>query len=268
MDEALHAVFFYVRTRNLQDATDLSIINKDDKLSGLFGCGRMPFSAVGGLLLERQLLAKVEPGARPIVFNYEMTPDGAEPPTKKRRAKATAEAPRTDPFAEVTTRRRSADAAEPAQAEPERAEEEGSRQTMMSCDVDVDVPNLFHVRTRDVLRRIKYREFDYTSNRIKAQRSLVATRIDEETAKGAIGDAVTGRGYAPYHRQALITMARGSHEGGEAQRAARIDLMTASLLERLEEQCSVARGFWDLVEACKGLSRGEEEKKMLVDSHI
>merc|ERR1712194_528190 len=84
-------------------------------------------------------------------------------------------------------------------------------QTRLSCDVDIDVPSLFHVRTRDILRLAKYREFEYTSGRIKAIRSLVATKVDEETAKQVLEDVVTGKGYAPYHKPAWMALAKGSH---------------------------------------------------------
>ena len=73
------------------------------------------------------------------------------------------------------------------------------------------------------------------------------------TAKLVVGDVVTGKGYAPYHRQVLMAMAAGSNPGGEAQRAALIDLRTASLMEKLEEQCSLAHGYWQIVNACKSL---------------
>jgi len=245
MDEVLHAIFFYIRSRNLQDATDLSIINNDEKLSNLFGCDRMLFSAVRGLLVEKQLLVKVEPCTQPIIFNYDMTLDGAEPLTKKRRVKTSAQC---NDATETTTRTRS----DNILSEPE-APEEIPHQTMLSCDVDVEVPNLFHVRTRDILRRTKYREFEYTSGRIKAIRSLTSARVGEETAKQIMGDIVTGRGYAPHHQQAWMALAKGSHDGGEAQKAAWIDLRTATLMEKLEEQCSVARGWWDVVDACRNL---------------
>ena len=250
MDEALHAIFFYIRTRNLQDVIDLSVVNNNEQLTNLFGCSRMLFSDVRGLLVEKQLLVKADPCTHPITMNYDMTLDGAEPLTKKRRVKSSAQ--KFDE-SELTTRRRAAnydcDSAQPDADQLEAV----PHQTMLSCDVDIDIPNLFHVRTRDILRRTKYREFEYTSSRIKALRSLVATKVDEETAKQALGDVVTGKGYATYHKHALMAMAKGSHPGGEAQRAALIDLRTASLLEKLEEQSSLAREFWHVVNACQSL---------------
>ncbi|KAL3808401.1 hypothetical protein ACHAXA_009842 [Cyclostephanos tholiformis] len=250
MDEVLHAIFFYIRTRNLQDVIDLSVVNNNEELANLFGCSRMLFSDVRKLLTEKQLLVKVEPCTHPIILNYDMTLDGAEPLTKKRHVKMSAQKVNE---LELTMRRRAVNnESDNAQTDAEQLEAE-PHQTMLSCDVDIDIPNLFHVRTRDILRRTKYREFEYTSSRIKALRSLMATKVDEETAKQVLGDVVTGKGYAPYHKQALMAMAKGSHPGGEAQRAALIDLRTTSLLEKLEEQSSLARGYWDIVNACQSL---------------
>ena len=138
------------------------------------------------------------------------------------------------------------------QSDPDQPED-APHQTMLSCDVDIEIPNLFHVCTRDILRRTKYREFEYTSGRIKALRSLMATKVGEETAKLVLGGVVTGKGYAPYHKQAWMALAKGSHNGGEAQQAAWIDLRTTSLIKKLEEQCSVARGYWDVVNAVQNL---------------
>lgn len=254
MDEALYAIFYYIKTRGLQDATDLSIINNNEALTDLFGCTRMLFSSVRGLLLEKELLVKVEFGTQPIIFNYEMTLDGAEPLAKKRRAKATSAPPKSED-SELTTRRRIAnpDYEDPQPPAASEKLDVVPHQTMLSCDVDIDIPSLFPVQTRDILRRTKYREFEFSSNRNKAIRSLVSTKVDEETSKLVVADAVSGKGYSSHHKQALLAMAKGSHEGGEAQRAAYIDLRTASLMEQLEEKSSLARGCWDIVDACQGL---------------
>ena len=254
MDEALYAIFYYIKTRNLQDVTDLSIVNNNDVLTDLFGCSRMLFSSVRGLLLERQLLVKVESDTHPLIFNYEMTLEGAEPLLAKQRRSAKASNKSED--VELTTRRRVANPDYEDPPTPPVADQLDvvHHQTMLSCDVDIDIPSLFPVQTRDILRRTKYREFEYSSNRNKAIRALVSTKVDEETAKLVVADAVSGKGFASYHKQALMAMAKGSHEGGEAQRAAWIDLRTAALMEKLEEQSSLARGCWDVVDACQGLA--------------
>ena len=256
MDEALAAVFFYVRTRDLQDSQDASIINNDDQLSKLFGCNRMLLSAVRSLLIQKGLLVKVEPCTHPIIFNYEMTQDGKEPLTIK---KANAVPEKTNDDTTSSGRRRASTSVEKSASAEEEEEEATPMQTMLSCDIDIDVPNLFHNRSKDVLRRIKNREFEYTSARTKAFRSLLATNVHEETARHVLGDAARGRGYASYHKKAWMALAQGSHEGGEAQNAAMIDLRTTSLVEKLEEKCSMARGFASAVQACKGLGENESD---------
>jgi hypothetical protein len=55
-----------------------------------------------------------------------------------------------------------------------------------------------------------------------------------------------------------MALAQGSVEGGEAQKAAIIDLRTTSLVEKLEERCSMAQGFANIVQACKCL--GDEKE--------
>ena len=252
MDEAVAAVFFYVRTRGLQDPQDASIINNDEQLSKLFGCNRMLLSAVRTLLIQRGLLVKVEPCTHPIIFNYAMTPDGKEPLEPKKPDVA----PEKNDDAK-SGRRRTSTVEKSASAEEEE-EEEAPVQTMLSCDVDVQVPNLYHNRSKDVLRRIKNREFEYTSARTRALRSLLATFVHEETSKQVLGDAARGRGYAPYHKKAWMALAQGSVEGGEAQKAAMIDLRTTSLVEKLEERCSMTQGFASVVQSCKGL--GDEKE--------
>jgi len=253
MDEAVAAVFFYVRSRNLQDTQDASIINNDEQLSRLFGCNRMLLSAVRPLLIQKGLLVKVEPCTHPIIFNYAMTPDGKEPLAPKKIDAAPAKG---DDDAKSGRRRIST--IEKAASAEEEEEEEAPMQTMLSCDIDIQVPNLYHNRSKDVLRRIKNREFEYTSARTRAFRSLLTTFVHEDTARQVLGDAARGRGYAPYHKKAWMALAQGAVEGGEAQRAAMIDLRTTSLVEKLEERCTMAQGFARVVEACKGL--GDEKE--------
>ncbi len=252
MDEAVAAVFFYVRSRGLQDPQDASIINNDEQLSKLFGCNRMLLSAVRPLLIQKGLLVKVEPCTHPIIFNYAMTPDGKEPLTPKKNDAA------PEKGDDAKSGRRRISATEKAASAEEEEEEEAPMQTMLSCDIDIQVPNLYHNRSKDVLRRIKNREFEYTSARTRAFRSLLTTSVHEDTARQVLGDAARGRGYAPYHKKAWMALAQGSVEGGEAQKAAMIDLRTTSLVEKLEERCTMAQGFASVVEACKGLGDDKE----------
>lgn len=262
MEEALHAIFFYIRSRNLQDVIDLSVVNNNDELSSLFGCTRMLFSDVRNILLQKQLLIKVESNTHPIILNYDMTLNGAEPLTKTRPTTTTtnttvlSSTQKVDDEAESTKRRRAATNTttnDEDSAAQQQTSVQQPYQTMLSVDADIDIPNLFPIRTRNVLRLTKDREYEYNSSRTKAQRSLTSMKIDEVTARHVLGDVITGKGLAPYHKQALMAIAAASNPGGEAQRAALIDLRTAALMEKLEEQCSMASGYWQVVDACKGM---------------
>ena len=263
MEEVLHAIFFYIRSRNLQDVIDLSVVINNDELSSLFGCTRMLFSDVRNILLQKQLLVKVESCTHPIILNYEMTLNGAEPLTKTRptitNTTMLSSTQKVDnEAAESTKRRRVATNTTTNDEDIASQQQTGESvqqpyQTMLSVDADIDIPNLFPIRTRNVLRLTKDREYDYNSSRTKAQRSLTSMKIDEVTAKHVMGDVVTGKGLAKNHKQALMAIAAASNPRGEAQRAALIDLRTAALMEKLEEQCSMASGYWQVVDACKGI---------------
>ena len=150
---------------------------------------------------------------------------------------------------EQTTRTRSSNDTGNEKADP--AEKQAHFQTMLSCDADIDIPNIYNLRTRDILRRINHREHEYTSCRNKAKNALVATKIGEEAAKQAIDETITGSNLSSDLKQVWMALANGSHEGGEAQRAALIELRTISLMEKLEEKTALARGYWDVVEACR-----------------
>ena len=259
MDEVLRAIFYYIKTRNLHDPTDLSIINFDDTLTELFGTNRMLLANLRNVLLERRLLNKVEMGTHPIIFNYKMTIDGAEPMTEKKHNSKDTETSTTSASQindEITTRTRSSNDAgkDKEDSAGKTVPKDPHLQTMLSCDVDIEVPNVYHLRTRDILRRINHREHEYTSCRNKAKNALVSSSISEETAKQAVDDTILGSNLTPDLKQVWMALANGSHEGGEAHRAALIEMRTASLMEKLEERTAIARGYWDIVETCRGLA--------------
>jgi hypothetical protein len=255
MDEALHAIFFYIRTRNLNDPTDCSIINFDETLAELFGSNRMLLAELRKTLIERGLLVKVEAETHPIILNYKMTVDGAEPLVEEKLSDQDTQVKDISSPQPSATRRRSSN--DGGKGKDESAEKQPPKdphlQTMLSCDIDIEIPNIYHLRTRDILRRINHREHEYTSCRNKAKNSLVATGISEDTAKQAVDDTIIGSNLTPDLKQVWMALANGSHEGGEAQRAALIELRTASLMEKLEERTAIARGHWDIVEACRSL---------------
>ena len=259
MDEALFAIFNYIRTNNLHDPTDLSIINFDDPLTGLFGTNRMLMAELRKSLLERGLLVKVEPGTHPIILNYKMTKEGAESlveeKTNTTNSTHDASAVSTQSNSETVTRTRSSNDAGKGKYEPagKGGPEEPHIQTMLSCDLDIEIPNIYHLRARDILRKINHREHEYTSCRNKAKNALVATNISEEIAKQAVDDTVTGSNLTPDVKQVWMALANGAHEGGEAQHAALIELRTTSLMGQLEERVESARKYWEVVNACRSI---------------
>ena len=252
MEEVLRAIFYYIRTRNLHDPADLSVINFDDALTELFGIHRMSLADLRRTLLEKGLLVRAGPGTHPIILNYKMTKEGSEPlKEEKPRATSAIESTKGE---EQNTRTRSSNDACKEKADP--AEKQAHFQTILCCDADIEIPNIYHLRTRDILRRINHREHEYTSCRNKAKNALAAMKIGEEAAKQAIDETITGSNLSSDLKQVWMALANGSHEGGEAQRAALIELRTISLMEKLEERTTKAREYWDVVEACRSLIDG------------
>ena len=257
MDEALFAIFSYIRAHDLHDPTDLSIINLDDSLTGLFGINRMLMAELRKSLLDRGLLVKVEPGTNPIILNYKMTKEGAEPLVEEKadsnNSTHDTSAVSTQPNSETVTRTRSSN--DTGKTKDESAgkgnQEEMHMQTMLSCDLDIEIPNIYHLRARDILRKINHREHEYTSCRNKAKNALVATNISEEVAKQAVDDTINGSNLAL--KQVWMALANGSHDGGEAQHAALIELRTSSLMKQLEERTENARKYWEVVNACRSI---------------
>ena len=122
---------------------------------------------------------------------------------------------------------------------------------LLSCDVDVPVPGLYHDRARELLRRVKRREFEYTSSRSRAVKALTSAGNEEERARARVEEAATGRGMTSGHVPALLALARAAPAGSEAGNTAIADVRIASLLEALERRVRTARACWDVVEACR-----------------
>lgn len=125
-------------------------------------------------------------------------------------------------------------------------------QNMLSCDVDIDVPHLFHSRCRDILRRIKIREYEYTSCRTKALRTVELTKAAEDVVKDRLENIVKGKALTAGHLPVLLALAKAAPKGSEARISAHTDAKTSLLVERLEEHCERARACWEVVEICRG----------------
>lgn len=125
-------------------------------------------------------------------------------------------------------------------------------------DMECAVPSLVGYRLRELLRRIKRRELEYTSSRTKARYLLAARRglrsnaVEDNELRQMIEAAVTNDNLAvPEVWQAL---ARGAPPNSEARRAAQIEAqLSYLLLEVLPGQCRNARSSRQLVEDCEQL---------------
>ena len=215
MKEIVSAIFFYIQEKKLQDEMEPSVIVNDKALTNLFQCDRMNFADVQQLLLSKALITDAT--QEPTVLTYIMTPDTASPAF----GEANSEHPEQIPH-------------------------------VLSFDTDVYVEGVFHFRARELLRRIKRREFEYTSSRTRARNMLVAGRANEEVVKTRIEDAVCGRGYMPDHIPVWLALAKAAPPKSEARASAQIDAKTCFLLERLEHHCRAAQAAWDVVDACVG----------------
>lgn len=219
------ALYRYIVDKNLQDANDKSLIVFDKVLSNLLECESMNFSDLQQALLTKNLVVPVGPDDEPIVLTYVMKKETTSP---------------QQPLSTL---------------EKKDAEEQvGHHNQVLSFDTDVAVPSYFHYRSRELMRKIKRREYEYTSSRTKARYLLVASKGNEDIIKSKIEQVISGQGFAAENIPIFLALARAAPPNSEARAAAQIDAKTCALVERLEECSRKAEAAWDLVDACRGLT--------------
>ena len=121
----------------------------------------------------------------------------------------------------------------------------------LTIDLDVYVPSLFHYRCRELLRRLKQREFEYTSSRTKARNWLMTGRASEDKVRQVLDDCVTGQGFTKDHICGWLALARAAPEGSEARNVALLDVRICFLLDRAEQHAKAAKAAWDVVTNCQ-----------------
>jgi hypothetical protein len=152
----------------------------------------------------------------------------------------------------ITTRtKRGEELPEPLEVDPNNV----SQPAVLSVDVDVQVLGLYHDRTRELLRRVKRREFEYTSSRTKALKmvtsSLSSSSMLESLVKDSLlGQIVSGRGVSAPHVPLLLALAKTAPPGSEARHAAHADARMSLLLDRIQHHSRLAAACWDLVSTC------------------
>lgn len=109
-------------------------------------------------------------------------------------------------------------------------------------DVEVFVPVLFHERARDMMRRIKKRELEYTSCRSKASRMLSSSNTDEHI-KASIERCVNLENSTPRLSDipTFLALAKAAPDNSEAREVAHLDARLLFLQNRISAHNNLAR---------------------------
>jgi hypothetical protein len=209
------AFFYYVQEHGLFDETLPTTVLCNPALQSLFKLERFAFAQLQSLLTLHNLIRTNPHGVAPIRITYIC-----------RVATATNAPPPSDYLM--------VDDDEPP---PPPA--------LLQLDMDVWVPSLFPFRCREILRRIKRRELEYTSSRTKARYILMARKAkDEEDVKNKIGQVVArehlGRDLIPVQN----ALAKAALPRTEARIVHQTDARLSLLLAKLEEECASAQTQW------------------------
>lgn len=247
MKEITSAIYTYIQEKGLQDINDKSVINLDKPLQSMFERETMNFAELQQTLFAKNLVTEVGTDQEPIILTYVMQKEGVsnQQPTGMTTVSSQS-------AAEKTANTPAAIMVNPNESNP--TPDTTITPTVLSFDMDIAVPSLFHSRTRELLHKIKKREFEYTSSRTRARYLLVASRGNEDIVKTKIEQVVAGQGYAGENTPIYLALAKAAPPNSEARIAAQIDAQTCAIIERLEECNRQAEAAWDLIDACQGLS--------------
>ena len=266
-NEISTGIFRYIQDNNLHDAADRSQIICDKLLTEILEVESMSFGQLQQLLISKDLIRRVgapssseaaaflspqKSGASnaskqepvmPVVLTYVMNeqttsphvPVGYEEESEKI-DQATAE------DASAIARRRAAYATQ---------KDADHNPTVLSFDMDVAVPSFFNYRARDLLRRVKKREFEYTTCRTKARYLLVAAKGNEDTIKTRIDKAISGQGFEVENIPVFLALSKAAMPHSEARGAAQIDAQTCDIVGRVEEASKNVDSAWEEVDAIR-----------------
>jgi SWIB/MDM2 domain len=223
MNEIVQCLLIYITDKNLRDEADKSLILCDKVLATLLECDSLNFGDLQATLLAKNLVTLVQAEDDPILLTYIMKSN-------------------TSSQQDISPQATNVDLPE------------GHVQQVLSFDMDVIIPSFFHWRAREIMRRYKRREFEYTSSRTKGRYALVASRGNEDLIKTKIGECISGQGYLEENAPIFLALAKSAPANSEARGAAQIDAKTCSLIGRLDECTKHAQAAWDLVEDCRRLA--------------
>ena len=265
-NEISTGIFRYIQDNNLHDATDRSNIICDKLLTEILEVESMSFGQLQQLLISKDLIRRVgapssseaaalspqKSGASnasnqepvmPVVLTYVMNEQTTSPHVPvgyEEESEKTDQATAED--ASAIARRRAAYATQ---------KDADHNPTVLSFDMDVAIPSLFNYRARDLLRRVKKREFEYTTCRTKARYLLVAAKGDEDTIKTRIDKAISGQGFEVENIPVFLALSKAAMPHSEARGAAQIDAQTCDIVGRVEEASKNVESAWEEVDAIR-----------------
>jgi len=274
-NEISMSVFRYIQDNGLHDPTDRSTIICDKLLAEILDVESMSFGQLKELLIRNNLIRRVgapssseassllsppksggssntnsnqkqEP-VMPVVLTYVMNEQTTSPhvPTGYEE-----ESEKIDEASSAVSAA-NASAIAKRRAAYTSPEDPDHNPTVLSFDMDVAIPSFFNYRARDLLRRVKKREFEYTTCRTKARYLLVAAKGNEDMIKTRIEKSVSGQGYEVDNIPIFLALAKAAIPYSEARGAAQIDARTCDIVGRIEEASQNVELAWEEVDAIR-----------------
>jgi len=236
MSQIVFAFFQYIQDHHLCDENDRSMIKCDEKLKTLFGgLEQFSFSGLQQLLITRNLI-------RPLYQHHPVT------------------------LTYVMREAHSTNHKLPAEKKAVLSEDTLPSPSLLQLDMNVAVPTFFPYRAREMLRRVKRRELEFTSSRTKARYLLVSQKAkDEEDAKNLLDEVVSSHSYGDEYIPAFHALAKAAPPHTEARLASHLDARLSYLLPRVQEYVASTREAWKRVGSSllileqKQLEEGEAE---------
>ncbi|VEU43375.1 unnamed protein product [Pseudo-nitzschia multistriata] len=266
-NEISMSIFRYIQDNRLHDPTDRSNILCDKLLKEIFDVESMSFGQLKQLLIQKDLIRRSgAPSSSSAGFLSPQKSSGSNPSNEKDPVMPVV---LTYVLNEQTTSPHvpaghEVESVVPSDPEPANASATARRRaaystpedpdhnpTVLSFDMDVAIPSFFNYRARELLRRVKKREFEYTTCRTKARYLLVAAKGNEDTIKTRIEKAVSGQGYEADNIPVMLALAKAAMPHSEAREAAQIDARTCDVVGRVEEANRSVGLAWEEVEAIR-----------------
>ena len=278
-NEISTSIFRYIQDKKLLDPTDKSLIICDKILTEIFGIDSMNFGQLKQLLLGKNIIRRVgapSTEASSLLSSPKMS--GNNPRGRQREEpvmpvvltyvmKEQTTSPHVPAGFEVRLDKAEKDGESAAMAKRKAAyafpEDPDHDPTVVSFDMDVAIPSFFNYRARDLLRRVKKREFEYSTCRTKARYLLVASKGNEDIIKNKIDRAVSGQGYEVDSIPVFLALAKAAHPSSEARTAAQIDARMCDIIGRVKESSQNVDLSWEAVDAISQVAGGSKESSAI-----